>query len=58
MKAFLRGKLIPLSAFKKNLDRAYSSSLIAYLKALELKKAKSTKRSRWQEIKPGMKSTK
>jgi hypothetical protein len=35
MKAVLRGKLIALSASKKNLERAYTSSLTAYLKALE-----------------------
>jgi hypothetical protein len=35
MKEFLRGKLIALSASKKKLQRAYTSSLIAHLKALE-----------------------
>ena len=35
MKAFLRGKLIALSASKKNLEKAYTSSLTAYLKTLE-----------------------
>ena len=50
MKAFLRGKLIALSASKKKLERAYTSSLTAHLKALELKKANSPKRSRLQEI--------
>jgi hypothetical protein len=50
MKAVLRGKLIALSAYKKNLERAYTSSLTAYLEALELKEANSHKRSRWQEL--------
>jgi hypothetical protein len=50
MKAVLRGKLIALSAFKKKLERAYTSTLTAYLEALELKEANSPKRSRWQEI--------
>ena len=35
MKAVLRGKLIALSASKKKLERAYTSSLTAHLKALE-----------------------
>jgi hypothetical protein len=39
MKAFLRGKLIPLSASKKKLERAYTSSLTGHLKALEQKEA-------------------
>jgi hypothetical protein len=50
MKAVLRGKLIALSASKKKLERAYTSSLTAHLEALELKEANSPKRSRWQEI--------
>ena len=50
MKAVLRGKLIALSAAKKKLDRAYTSSLTAHLKALEQKEANSPKRSRRQEI--------
>jgi hypothetical protein len=37
MKAVLRGKLITLSASKKKLKRAYTSSLTAHLKALEQK---------------------
>ena len=48
MKAFLRGKLIALSAFKKNLERAHTSSLTTHLKALDQKEANSPKRSRWQ----------
>jgi hypothetical protein len=50
MKAVLRGKLIGLSAPKKKLDRAYTRSLTAHLKALEQKEANSLKRSRRQEI--------
>ena len=58
MKAVLRGKLIALSASKKKLQRAYTSSLTAYLEALELREANSPKRSRWQEINSGLESTK
>jgi hypothetical protein len=50
MKTLLRGKLIPLNAFKKKLDRVYTSSLTGHLKALEQKEANSPKRSRPQEI--------
>jgi hypothetical protein len=50
MKAVLKGKLITLSAFKKKLERAYTSSLAAHLKALEQKEANIPKRSRQQEI--------
>jgi hypothetical protein len=50
MKAVLRRKLITLSAFKKKLERAYTSSLKTHLEALELKEKNSSKRSRWQEI--------
>jgi hypothetical protein len=50
MKAILRGKLITLSASKTKLEKAYTSSLTAHLKALEKKVANSPKRSRWQEI--------
>jgi len=49
MKAVLRGKLIALIASKKKLERAYVSSLTAYLKALQ-QKANTPKKSRWQEI--------
>ena len=49
MKAFLRGKLIALSASKKKLERAHTSSLTTHLKALEQKEANSAK-SRHQEI--------
>ena len=50
MKPFLRGKLIALSASKKKLERAHTSSLTTHLKALEQKEANSPKRSRQQEI--------
>jgi hypothetical protein len=50
MKAVLRGKLIPPSAFTKKLGKGYSSSLTAHLKSLEQKEANTPKRSRWQEI--------
>jgi hypothetical protein len=43
----IRGKLIVVSAFKKKLERAYTSSLTAHLKALEQKEANIPKRSRW-----------
>ena len=49
MKAVLGGKLIPLSASKKRMERAYTNSLTVHLKALE-KEANTSKRSRWQEI--------
>jgi hypothetical protein len=44
------GKIIPLSASKKKLERAYTSSLTARLKDLEQKEANTPKRSKWQEI--------
>ena len=50
MKPVLRRKLIALSASKKKLWRAYTSSLTAHLKALEQKGANSHKRLRRQEI--------
>jgi hypothetical protein len=49
-KAFLRRKLIALSASKKKLERAYTSSLTTHLKALEQKETNSPRRSRQQEI--------
>ena len=49
-KAMPRGKLIALSASKKKLERAYTSSLTAHLKALEQKEANRPKRNRRQEI--------
>ena len=48
--AFLRGKLIALSASKKKLERAHTSNLTIHLKALEQKEANSPKRTRRQEI--------
>ena len=40
VKAFLRGKLIALSASKKKLERAHTSSLTIHLKDLEKKGSK------------------
>jgi hypothetical protein len=48
MKAVLQGKLMALSASKKKLERAYTSSLTAHLK--EQKEANTPERSRWQEM--------
>jgi hypothetical protein len=45
-----RRKFIALSASKKKLKRAYTSSLTAHLKALEQKEANTPKRIRQQEI--------
>jgi hypothetical protein len=57
MKVVIGGKFIALSASKKKLKRAYTSSLTAHLKALEQKEANMLKRSRWQEIiKPNRKN--
>jgi hypothetical protein len=50
MKAFVRGKLKALSASKKKLERAHTSSLTTHLKAVEQKDENSPKRSRQQEI--------
>jgi hypothetical protein len=50
VKAVVRGKLIALSASKMKLERAYTSSLTAHLKALEQKEANTPKRIRQQEI--------
>ena len=50
MKAVLRGKLIALSAFKKKLERAYTSSLAAYLKALEQIEANTLKKNKRQKM--------
>jgi hypothetical protein len=50
MRAFLRGKHLALSASKKKLERAHTSSLTKHLKALQKKEANSPKRSRQQEI--------
>jgi hypothetical protein len=58
MKAVLRGKLIVLSASKKKLERAYTSSLRAHLEAQGLKEANSLKRNRQREINSEVESTK
>jgi hypothetical protein len=50
MKPVQRGKHIALSATKKKLERAYTSSLTTHLKALKQKEANTPKRSRQQEI--------
>ena len=50
MKAYLRGKLIALSASKKKLETAHISSLTTQLKALEQKEANSPKKNKRQEI--------
>jgi hypothetical protein len=50
MKAVLRGKRIALSACKKKLERAHTSSLPVHMKALEQKEANTPKRSRQWEI--------
>jgi hypothetical protein len=50
MKAFLRGKLIALSASKKKLERALTRSLTTHLKALEKKEENSPKGSRCQGL--------
>jgi hypothetical protein len=42
VKAVVRGKLIALIASRKKLERAYTSSLTAHLKALEQKRSKYT----------------
>jgi hypothetical protein len=44
MNAVLIGKLIALSASKKKLERAYTSSLTVHLKDLEQKEANTPKR--------------
>ena len=50
MKVVVSGKLIALSASRKKLERAYTSSLTAPLKDLEWKEINTPKRSIWQEI--------
>ena len=49
-KAVLSGKFIALSAYKKKVKRAHTSSLIEELKPLEQKEVNTPKRSRRQEI--------
>jgi hypothetical protein len=48
MKAVLREKLSS-EYLQKKLERVYTSSLTAHLKALEEKEVNIPKRSRWQE---------
>lgn len=50
MKAVVRGEPIALSVSKKKLERAYTSSLTAQLKALEQKEGNTPKRSKQQEL--------
>ena len=50
MKAVLMGKLKALSASKKKVERAHTSSLPAHIKGLEQKEASSPTGSRQQEI--------
>ena len=49
MKAVLRGKRIALSASKKKLESAFTSSLTAHLKALEQKEANTPKEEKMAE---------
>ena len=59
MKAVLRGKLIALSVSKKKMKRAYTNSLMTYLKPLEQKKlfhpggveVRKSSNSGWKSIK-------
>ena len=51
MKAGLRRKLIALNASKKKWERAYTSSLMAHMKALEQKEAILPRRRRQEIIK-------
>ena len=50
MKAVLIEKIIPLSAYKKKLERAYTCSLTEHLEALERKEANLPKRTKLQEL--------
>ena len=60
MNAFLRGKLIVLSASKKKLEIPYTSSLTAHIKSLLQKKAIHTRGvdSRKKKSNSVLKSTK
>ena len=49
-KAVLKEKFIALSAHIKKMEKAHTSDLTAYLKALELKEANSLRRSKKEEI--------
>jgi hypothetical protein len=51
MGAVLRGKLIALSFSKKKLERAYTSSFTAHLKALEQKESNKLKSTQQEIIK-------
>jgi hypothetical protein len=57
MKAMIREKLKALSASKEKLERSFTSSLTAHLKALEQEEAITSKRHRQQEIISELKST-
>jgi hypothetical protein len=46
MKSVLRGKLLALNVSIKKLERSFTSSLTAHLKALEQKYANTPKRNR------------
>ena len=46
----LRGKFISQNAYRENLEKSHTSSLIAHLKDLKQKEANSPRRSRCQEI--------
>lgn len=50
MKAALRGKLVALSAFIKNLKRSYTTNFTEHLKALQQKEANTLSRSRQQKM--------
>jgi hypothetical protein len=50
IKEVLREKLIPLSASKKKMESAYTSSLRAHLISVKQKEANSPQRRRLQEI--------
>jgi hypothetical protein len=50
MKAVVRGKPIALSASKKKLKRAYTSSLTVHMKTLEQKESNTPKKSTWHEM--------
>ena len=50
MKGFLRGKFIALSASKKRLERAHTSTRRTHIKAVEQKEENSPKRRKRQEI--------
>jgi hypothetical protein len=49
-KALLRAQFIAYSAFRKKLERSYTSYLKAYMKVLEQNEPNTHERSRHQEI--------